>query len=62
MFPFDNDLMSFKILGADLKQMLEILQNGEKKYYPTWGLSQTFFKTDGKLLLKSLKLANGEDI
>ena len=42
MFPFDNQVIIFKILGRDLKLLLQTIQNGEKKYYPTWGLQQTF--------------------
>lgn len=42
MFPFDNDMVSFKISGRDLKELLEIIQNGAKCYYPTWGLQQKY--------------------
>jgi len=51
MFPFGNDeLYSFKISGRDLRRMLEIVQNGAKKYYATWGLQQTFTKNPEKYL------------
>lgn len=48
MLPFDNEVYSFKISGRDLKSMLEIVQNGVKRYYPTWGLQQKFLLNPSK--------------
>lgn len=48
--------------GANLKEMLQILQNGAKKYYPTWGLAQTFKNNSGTLTLTNLTLANGSPV
>lgn len=42
--------------------MIETLQNGAKKFYPTWGLSQTLTNNSGVYTLTSLKLADGSDI
>jgi 2',3'-cyclic-nucleotide 2'-phosphodiesterase (5'-nucleotidase family) len=44
MLPFDNTINSFKILGGDLKKLIELVQNGQKRYYPTWGLQQIFVR------------------
>jgi len=48
--------------GANLKLMIQTLQNGVKKFYPTWGLSQTLTNDSGVYTLTNLKLANGTDI
>lgn len=42
MLPFEVEVYSFHISGKDLKKLLEIVQNGAKRYYPTWGLQQTY--------------------
>ena len=41
MFPFDNYLVSFDILGSELLQMLTIIQAGPLGFYPTAGLRLT---------------------
>jgi 2',3'-cyclic-nucleotide 2'-phosphodiesterase (5'-nucleotidase family) len=45
MFPFDSTVCSFKILGRDLKKLITIIQNGQKRFYPSWGLQQIFVKS-----------------
>ena len=41
MFPFDNKLLSFDILGSEMLKMMEILQGGDLGFYPTAGLRIT---------------------
>jgi 2',3'-cyclic-nucleotide 2'-phosphodiesterase (5'-nucleotidase family) len=62
MLPFPNNVETFTITGAKLKIMIEKLQNGAKKFYPTWGLSQTLSNNSGVYTLTNLKLANGSDV
>jgi 2',3'-cyclic-nucleotide 2'-phosphodiesterase (5'-nucleotidase family) len=62
MFPFPNNVETFTMTGANLKLMIQTLQNGVKKFYPTWGLSQTFTNNSGTYTLTNLKLANGSDV
>ena len=42
MFPFDDYFCTFEVSGKILKKIIEIIQNGEKSYYATSGLKQTF--------------------
>lgn len=64
MFPFENKLSFFDIKGSDLKTLIRTIQNGKKKFYPTYGLSQTLQKVPGSttLNLVDLVLANGSPI
>lgn len=41
MFPFENYLISFDILGSELIQLLKIVQAGPLGFYPAAGLKQT---------------------
>ena len=64
MFPFENLLYFFEIKGSDLKTLIRTIQNGKKKFYPTYGLSQVFEKVPGAttLNLVDLVLSNGSPI
>jgi 2',3'-cyclic-nucleotide 2'-phosphodiesterase (5'-nucleotidase family) len=62
MFPFKNNVETFTMTGLNLKKMIQTIQNGVKKFYPTWGLSQTFTNNSGSYTLTSLKLANGDEV
>ncbi len=64
MFPFENMLMSFDILGKELLDMLVLIQNGDKGFYHTWGIQQvvTFNTTNNKTGFVSAKWINGSTI
>lgn len=62
MFPFGNKLISFEINGDELYQMMSIIQSGSKGLYHCAGLKQTITRRAGKMALKSLYLASGEEI
>ena len=64
MFPFDNTVSYFDITGANLKLLLIKLQNGEKNFYPQWGLSHTlrWNSTISKYDLIDVVLADGSPI
>lgn len=64
MFPFENQLCFFEIKGSDLKTLIRTIQNGKKRFYPTYGLSQVFQKVSGvtTLNLVDLVLSNGSPI
>jgi 2',3'-cyclic-nucleotide 2'-phosphodiesterase (5'-nucleotidase family) len=62
MLPFDNFISYFDITGANLKTLLTNLNNGQKKFYPQWGLSETYKLNGGKYELLNLVMANGSPI
>jgi 2',3'-cyclic-nucleotide 2'-phosphodiesterase (5'-nucleotidase family) len=47
MFPFENYLESFDIMGSELLKMLEIVQNGPLGFYHTAGLKITVSANGG---------------
>ena len=60
MLPFNNSLCTFTMNGDEVKKMLEILQTGNKAYYPTSGLKQILNKnTKGEVYLSDVKLFDG---
>jgi 2',3'-cyclic-nucleotide 2'-phosphodiesterase (5'-nucleotidase family) len=64
MFPFDNKLSFFDIKGSDLKKLIQTVQNGQKAFYSSYGLSQVFQKSasNNSLSLINLVLADGSPI
>jgi 2',3'-cyclic-nucleotide 2'-phosphodiesterase (5'-nucleotidase family) len=62
MLPFDNYISYFDITGANLKKLLTNINNGQKKFYPQWGLSEIYKKNIDKYDLISLRLSNGIEI
>ena len=59
MSPFDNIIVSFDILGKDLRKMLYQAQNAECSFYPTSGLKQVGVSKPKKKLI-SVKLYDGK--
>ena len=64
MLPFDNTLSYFDVNGTGLQNLLSIVQNGQKKFYPSWGLSQTFLNNTqtNRMDLINVVLADGTPI
>lgn len=50
MFPFDNNLVVIKLKGKDLIEMIRTVQSGDKSFYQTSGIIQTFKKGTHDLL------------
>ena len=60
MLPYGNNFCSFTMNGKEIIKMINIIQNGVKKYYPTSGLKQIFAKDkSGKYYLADIKLFDG---
>ena len=58
--PFRNNFCSFKMNGDEIKKMINIIQNGKKKFYITSGLKQIFAKNErGEYRLTYIKLFDG---
>lgn len=63
MFPFVNYLVSFDITGAELLQMLALVQAGPLGFYPMFGVTQVVgIDAQGKHRLISAALADGSPI
>lgn len=62
MFPFINYLVSFDITGAQLLQMLTIVQAGPLGFYPMFGVDQVVSVTNKKHAFVSAKMRDGSEI
>jgi len=48
--PFDDDVSTFEITGAEIWDVMSVLQNGSMAFYPTTGLKQYICKANKKLV------------
>ena len=58
--PFDDDVSTFEITGAELFQVMSVLQNGSMAFYPTTGMKQYICKENKKLV--NITLMNDEPL
>lgn len=58
--PFDDNISTFEITGAELWQVLEVLQRGTMAFYPTAGLKQYICKSNKKII--NITLMNDEPL
>jgi 2',3'-cyclic-nucleotide 2'-phosphodiesterase (5'-nucleotidase family) len=49
MFPFSNNIVTFKMTGEEIKKMLSILQSGKEAFYATSGVKQYINVVDNKI-------------
>lgn len=62
MFPFINYLISFDITGAELLQMLTVVQAGPLGFYPMFGVNQVVGIANQQHRFISATLADGSSI
>lgn len=62
MFPFTNYLVSFDITGAELLQLLTVVQAGPLGFYPMFGVSQVVGIANQQHRFISATLADGSPI
>ena len=59
MFPFSNQIVSFKIDGKNAKKLMKIIQNGDFSFYVTSGLKQISIVNNNIKKLVNIKLFDG---
>ena len=61
MFPFDNQIVTFKLNGYDLKKLIKNIQIGNYSFYPISGIKITVSLNPNKRIL-NVYLSNGDEI
>jgi 2',3'-cyclic-nucleotide 2'-phosphodiesterase (5'-nucleotidase family) len=61
MFPFDNQIVTFKLNGYDLKKLIKNIQIGNYSFYPISGIKIKVIINPSKKVL-NVCLSNGDEI
>lgn len=62
MNPFQSNIVTFEMNGEEIYKAMNILQNGEKKYYAISGMKIYFKKVNGIFNIEKITLNNDQEI